>query len=194
MRYDCDGYDVSPYDGAGIVEIWLSGSGHAQISGTGDLAVGAVLLSGSGQIQVRGTGDLQDVIRLSGQGSIQVSGTGLVSITALLSGSGNVEASGEGTLSNPVFLSGSGQVQVSGSGDLFIYAEITFTFGGPLAAGKTVIVDTNDFTVLNDGVNAIASLTGDFPIIYPGKNQVVYTDDEGSRTVKVTVFKKDRSV
>ena len=134
MRYDCDGYDGSPYDGSGIVEIYLSGTGQTQISGYGDLVVGAVLLSGSGQIQI------------------------------------------------------------SGIGELYIYAEITFTFGGTLAAGKTVVVNTNDFTVLNDGVNAIASMTGDFPEIYPGTNQVIYTDSLGSRTVNITIVKKDRSV
>ena len=194
MRYDCDGYDGSPYDGSGIVEIYLSGTGQTQISGYGDLVVGAVLLSGSGHMQISGVGDLKEVIHLSGTGQIEVSGTGAVSITALLSGYGKVESSGIGNLGNPVYLSGVGQIQVSSTGELYIYAEITFTFGGTLAAGKTVVVNTSDFTVLNDGVNAIASMTGDFPEIYPGTNQVIYTDSLGSRTVNITIVKKDRSV
>lgn len=194
MRYDCDGYDGSPYDGSGTVEIILSGTGQTQISGYGDLVVGAVLLSGSGQMEVSGTGALKEVIYLSGTGQIRVSGTGEVSITALLSGVGQNETSGTGSLQNPVYLSGTGQIQVSGTGELYIYAEITFTFGGTLAAGKTIVIDTNDFTVVNDGVNAIASMTGDFPEIYPGTNQVIYTDSLGSRTVTIVIVKKDRSV
>lgn len=188
MRYDCDGYDGSPYDGSGTVEVWLTGSGQAEISGTGDLNTG-IKLSGSGQIEVRGTGDLQEVINLSGQGNIEVSGTGRVSITALLSGSGQVEASGEGSIARAVNLSGSGQIQLSGTGDLFVYGSITLTFDGTLAAGKTLVIDGERFTVLNDGVNAVGSFDGEFPVLYPGKNVLEYTDSGGSRTVHIHVVK-----
>lgn len=71
---------------------------------------------------------------------------------------------------------------------------ITITFTGTLAAGKTVCIDGRDFTVLNDGVNAIADFSGDFPTIWPGANTVLYEDSEGSRTVLVAVTKKDRSI
>lgn len=189
MRYDGDGYDGSPYDGSGTVEIWLSGAGQAEISGLGDLSVGGIKLSGSGQIEVRGTGDLQEVINLSGQGKIEVSGSGQISITALLSGSGQIEASGEGSIARGVSLSGSGQIQVSGSGDLFVYASATFTFSGTLAAGKTLAIDGQRFTVVNDGVNAIGDFSGEFPVLYPGTNLVEYTDAEGSRTVTINVIK-----
>ena len=189
MRYDGDGYDGSPYDGSGTVEIWLSGIGQSEITGLGDLSVGGVKLSGSGQVQIKGTGDLQEVINLSGQGKIEVSGTGVVSITALLSGSGEIEVSGKGSIARGVSLSGSGQILVSGSGDLFVYASITFTFTGPLAAGESVIFDGQKFTVLNDGANAIGNFSGDFPKIYPGTNVLTYTDSEGSRTVLINFVK-----
>lgn len=71
---------------------------------------------------------------------------------------------------------------------------ITLTFSGTLAAGKTVCIDGDKFTVLNDGVNAIADFSGDFPAIWPGTNTIIYEDSEGSRTVLVAVTKKDRSV
>lgn len=71
---------------------------------------------------------------------------------------------------------------------------LTLTFTGTIAAGKTVCIDGRDFTVLNDGVNAMADFTGDFPVIYPGSNTVVWTDDEAGRTVYIAVRKKDRSV
>jgi hypothetical protein len=71
---------------------------------------------------------------------------------------------------------------------------LTFTFSGTLVAGKTICIDGRDFTVKNGGVNAIADFTGDFPSIFPGTNEVVYTDDEGSRTVQIVVTKRDRVV
>jgi phage-related protein len=169
MRYDGDGYDGSPYDGSGTVEIWLTGTGQAEISGFGDLSVGGGRLSGSGQIEVRGTGNLKEVINLSGQGKIEVSGTGQMLVTALLSGSG--------------------QIEISGTGDLFVYTSAIFTFSGTLAAGKTLVIDGQRFTVVNDGVNAIGDFSGEFPVLYPGTNIVEYTDTEGSRTVHIHVIK-----
>jgi hypothetical protein len=70
----------------------------------------------------------------------------------------------------------------------------TFTFTGTLAAGKTLCIDGRDFTVKNDGVNAIADFSGDFPSIFPGTNWVLYTDAEGSRTIQLVVSKRDRKV
>jgi hypothetical protein len=70
----------------------------------------------------------------------------------------------------------------------------TFTFSGSLAAGKTLCINMRDFTVKNDGVNAIANFTGDFPSIFPGTNWVIYTDSEGSRTLRLVVSKRDRKV
>ena len=70
----------------------------------------------------------------------------------------------------------------------------TITFTGTLAAGKTVCINTRDFTVTNDGDNAIADFSGDFPTMFPGTNWVIYTDEEGSRTLSITISKKDRKV
>lgn len=70
----------------------------------------------------------------------------------------------------------------------------TFTFSGTLAAGKTLCIDKNDFTVKNDGANAMVGFTGDFPAMLPGENTVFYTDALGSRTVTIVVSKKDRSI
>lgn len=70
----------------------------------------------------------------------------------------------------------------------------TITFTGTLAAGQTVCINTRDYTVKNNGVNAIADFSGDFPLIFPGTNWVVYTDAEGSRTIRLVVSKRDRKV
>jgi|GEM_PF-2930346 len=71
---------------------------------------------------------------------------------------------------------------------------ITFIFSGTLAIGKTLCIDGRKFSVVNDGVNAIGSFSGEFPAIYQGTNTLVYTDSEGSRTVQLVVLKRDRKV
>ncbi|MFA5379489.1 MAG: hypothetical protein WC455_27275, partial [Dehalococcoidia bacterium] len=84
---------------------------------------------------------------------------------------------------------------VDSSGDVFAWLSggstptRTITFSGTLAAGKTLIIDGQRFTVLNDGVNAIGDFTGDFPILFPGVNLLKYTDSEGSRTIHIHVVK-----
>lgn len=140
----------------------------------GNVTVYAVYLAGAGDLQASGIGTLRETIHLSGAGEMQTDGTG--------------------NLTRTILLVGIGDGQTSADGDLFVYAVISFTYSGTLAVGKILLVNAEDFTVLNDGVNAIAAFTGDFPHIYPGENEVVYTDTGGSRTMKITVTKQDRSV
>lgn len=70
---------------------------------------------------------------------------------------------------------------------------LSFTYSGTLAAGKTLVIDTNDLTVENDGTNDLAHFTGDFPMIFPGTNTITYTDSAGSRTMKIEVIREERS-
>ena len=70
----------------------------------------------------------------------------------------------------------------------------SFTYSGPLAAGKVLVIDTNDLTVENDGTNDLAHFTGDFPCIFPGANTITYIDSAGSRTMNITVTREERSV
>lgn len=70
----------------------------------------------------------------------------------------------------------------------------SFTYSGTLAAGKTLIIDANDLTVENDGINDLAHFVGDFPLIGPGTNTITYTDSAGSRNVTIQVRRKERSV
>jgi hypothetical protein len=194
MRLDRDGLDRFPIDRARKIIIYLSGAGNVQVSGTGDMFVGAIYLSGTGSIQVSGLGFLIGAVNLSGTGSVNVDATGKISIDALLSGVGEQYADGAGSLTQFVYLSGEGNIQTDASGDLFVYGTLTFTFAGSLAVGKTICIDGRDFTVLNDGVNGIATFTGEFPLIAPNTSTVTYTDAVGVRTVALTVTKKDRSI
>jgi len=63
---------------------------------------------------------------------------------------------------------------------------VEFVFGGSLAASKTVCIDGQDFSVLNDGVNAIGDFDGTFPIL-AGPEDLTYSDSETSRDVTVAV-------
>jgi len=67
------------------------------------------------------------------------------------------------------------------------------TYTGTLAVGATISFDTNDHTVVKTGVNAIDGFDGEFVWMYPGTNQLVYTDTESSRSVRIVVTKKDRT-
>lgn len=194
MRIDRGGLDRFPIDRSGKTILYLSGTGDTQMYGTGDMFVGAIYLSGSGDIQVSGLGFLPETINLSGTGDIRVDGTGKISIDALLSGLGEQYEDGTGSLTQYVYLTGEGNIQADADGVLLVYGTMTFTFAGSLAVGKTICIDGRDFTVINDGVNAIATFTGEFPIIAPDSSTVTYTDALGTRTVAVTVTKKDRMV
>jgi hypothetical protein len=79
-------------------------------------------------------------------------------------------------------------------GGMALVESITFTFSGTLAIGKTICIDGRDFSVLNDGANAIGSFTGEFPAMFRGTNTIIYTDSETGRTVTITVRKMDRKV
>lgn len=70
----------------------------------------------------------------------------------------------------------------------------TFTFSGTLAVGDVVCIDTNDRTVEKNGVNDMEHFDGDFPQIYSGANELIYTDTGGSRAITIVVSKKDRKV
>jgi hypothetical protein len=194
MRLDRDGLDRFPIDRSGKIIIYLSGTGNVQVYGTGDLFVGALYLSGTGDIQISGLGFLIGAINLSGTGDIHVDSSGKISIDVLLSGLGEQYEDGTGSLTQWVYLTGSGDIQTDAEGVLLVYGTLTFTFAGSLAVGKTVCIDGRDYTVINDGVNAIASFTGEFPIIAPNTSTVTYSDALGVRTVAVTVTKKDRKV
>ena len=73
-------------------------------------------------------------------------------------------------------------------------ASVKFGYTGTIAPGETVCIDGRLFTVKLDGVNAVENFTGKYPTLFPGTNWVVYTDSEGSRTIKIVVYKRDRSI
>ena len=87
------------------------------------------------------------------------------------------------------------RAHVDSTGDIFAWLTVgttatrTITFSGTLAAGKTLIIDGQEFTILNDGVNAIGDFAGEFPALFPGVNLLKYTDSGAGRTVHIRIVK-----
>lgn len=75
-----------------------------------------------------------------------------------------------------------------------IYKVLTMVFSGDLPAGKRVCINGIDFTVTTDGVNSIDSFTGSFPVVIPTTCVVTYSDSVGSRSAKIIVSRRDRSI
>ena len=66
-------------------------------------------------------------------------------------------------------------------------------FIGEFKPGDTIVIDTKHFTVTLNGVNALHLVGNDnFPQLLPGVNELIYTDNEGQRTVRVRVIWQDR--
>ena len=82
----------------------------------------------------------------------------------------------------------------AGAAILEIIHHLTMEYSGALAVGKKVCINANNFTVLLDGANAIDKFSGTFPEVFPVACTVVYTDGGASRTVKLTVARRDRTI
>ena len=97
--------------------------------------------------------------------------------------------------SNPISASPT-SFSVTNGGTAFVYPKVTFTAGGSsitsisllnnttgktfaysgtVLATKALVVDTSDFTVLNDGVSDLTNFTGVFPHFNSGSNSYTFT-------------------
>lgn len=69
--------------------------------------------------------------------------------------------------------------------------EVEFT--GDFAPGDVISIDSKTMTVTLNGTNALHLIGRDnFPILKPGKSELIYTDAEGTRTVRIRVKWQDR--
>ena len=53
------------------------------------------------------------------------------------------------------------------------------TFGGTLGVGETLVLDCDAHTAARDGGNALAFMSGDWPVLSPGETTLTYTDAGG---------------
>lgn len=68
------------------------------------------------------------------------------------------------------------------------------TFTGSFPPGSEIVIDLKTLIVTQDRVNALRRITGDLRMLrlMPGRNVVRYTDNAGSRQIRIRVTHKDR--
>lgn len=127
--------------------------------------------------------------------SCNMDGTGTLELTvsqdgkAVLSGIGNLSVYAVKEVFSGANLSGSGSITADPSA--YIVQSITFT--GSFDTGDVITIDTDKLTLKQNGVNATNKITaGDFFNLRPGVNTIKYTDEAGSRSIKIVVAKRDR--
>jgi len=74
------------------------------------------------------------------------------------------------------------------------FLPITMVYSGTLGIGQTVCIDSTKYTVTLDGANALSNFSGDFPKLVMGNCDITYTDSEASRTVKVSISRRERLI
>ena len=70
----------------------------------------------------------------------------------------------------------------------------TFTYSGSILAGSELVIDGAEMTVKLDGVNARKDFLGAYWEVVPGVQSVIYSDEDVSRAVTLTITRKDRKV
>ncbi|MFC1735124.1 hypothetical protein ACFL1X_03340 [Candidatus Hydrogenedentota bacterium] len=69
----------------------------------------------------------------------------------------------------------------------------TISYSGTISDGESLVFNGADETVTLEGEDAVAYVSGDFPVIEPGGTTLTYVDDaSSSHTGSVTVGFKDR--
>lgn len=63
-----------------------------------------------------------------------------------------------------------------------------------LPPGGELVIDTGEMTVTMNGENAIhlMSAESEFPLLFPGENEIIYTDDCETHDVNIKIMWKDR--
>jgi len=67
----------------------------------------------------------------------------------------------------------------------------SWSYSGDVAVDEEVRVSGIDITAELDGANSASYFTGSIFDLLPGANDLIYTDSEGTRTVRITVVKSD---
>jgi hypothetical protein len=70
----------------------------------------------------------------------------------------------------------------------------TFTYSGSILAGSELVIDGAEMTVKLDGVNARKDFLGAYWEVVPGVQSVIYSDEDVSRAVTLTITRKDRKI
>jgi len=69
-----------------------------------------------------------------------------------------------------------------------------FEYSGDFEPGDIIKINTKKMTVTINGENALDLISGRLPLFNPGANELKYSDNEGSRTVKIKTLWRGRRV
>lgn len=125
----------------------------------------------------------------------QINGTGDIVASLLVPAYLATAIDGSGDIVASLLVPANLAAQINGTGDIVAFlaksdaVEIEYT--GTLAAGKILIIDANDFSVLNDGANDIANYDGEFPELCE-TTILLYEDSDGSRDLDIDITRSDR--
>lgn len=70
--------------------------------------------------------------------------------------------------------------------------EKEFIFLGDLAPGDEIIIDSERMTALLNGQDVRHLVRGEYPMIVPGAQELEYSDEEGTRKVKISLHWRER--
>jgi len=140
-----------------------------------------------------GSGVINGVFGITGVSETSTIGEGIITGIIYLKGESETATTAEGSFAIVNFLvNGVSDTLSEYAGHIGVYQDITIEFTGDIAAGETLIIDSDKYTALLDGTNAIDKIDGDFPIIAPGTTLIAYSDSESARSMKITVNHKNR--
>lgn len=78
-------------------------------------------------------------------------------------------------------------VKNNGASTLEGFTVGSLVYAGDLLATESVIINSDSYTLTNDGANDLKNMTGSFPVFDPGNDTLIYSDSAASRTVNVKV-------
>ena len=79
-----------------------------------------------------------------------------------------------------------------GLASIFKHKVLEFEFIGSFEPGDVVRINSRTLEVTLNDENALHLVEGDFPILRPGEQELIYIDNEGTRKVRVKVQWRDR--
>jgi len=166
-------FNLTPFNRLFTVDVF----GSFVLEGDGELTVTAnVTIQPS--FDLDGAGDLVFAAVRDRFGAFVLEGLGDLNVTAIRERYGGFVLQGNGELS---FTAGRYHVD---------YIE----FSGQFKPGDQIVLDSNALKMTLNGTNALHLMNGDFFDLNTGTNELIYTDNQTGRTVRIRVTYRDKFV
>ncbi len=166
-------FDRLPFDRAPDLTTSIYGGGTVSVQTD---------VSGSFLRQISGGGKVEVGVQAFAEFLRQIVGGGMVSVQTEAAASFLREIKGGGSVS----------VNVEVWGDAYRNHVDRIELTGPFAPGDRIVIDTAKLRATKNGV--FLNYDGDFPMFYPGPNEITYTDTATGRTWAVRVTYRDRYI